>query len=48
LPASPDELDGWDEAHFFQVELLSYLESQRDVSRIKRILSLIAQSHQRA
>jgi hypothetical protein len=48
LPASPGELDGWDEAHFFQVELFSYLEGQRDVDRIKRILSLIAHSHQRA
>ncbi len=41
LPVSAAEVDAWDESHFFQVELLSYMEDERDVKRIRRVVGLV-------
>jgi hypothetical protein len=48
LPAHLADIDTWDETHFFRVELFSYLESERDVRRIKRLLSLLGTHAARA
>jgi hypothetical protein len=41
LPTSDADLETWDEDHFFQVELIAYLESECNVRRIKRVVSLL-------
>jgi hypothetical protein len=41
VPTTAGELDSWDEAHFLQIELPTYLESESDIGRLKRVLALV-------
>ena len=48
LPSRFDELDLWDEAHFYQVELISFLESEPDLDRVKTFLHFLGRAPQPA
>lgn len=44
FPVFDKEYSLWDEKHFYQIELLSYIEDAKNVNRIKQFILLLAEA----